>query len=180
MQPTADELDAITRALGELLRRCREERGWTRDDLRRAMFPHVVDHEGQEDDDKGVPHRATIATWELGTRSITMIRFVQVCAALKVNPGDVVNQALDRVRPAAQLGVILIDGQKLARSTNPRLQRLKEWAASRNGRQFGALTSTAADVIEVPPAALGPLAALAKCNSSQLIDALRDLDPDRS
>lgn len=179
---TADQLNAVVHVLGEQLRERREALRWTREDLRRAMCLHT-DTEEQGDteervDEADVPHTAIIATWERGSRNMTITRFVQVCAALEVDASEVLNEALARGVPTSTTGLIAIDRRKLARSTDPRHHRLRQWLAAREQPRSTAAHGSAG--LELNRAALDPLAQLEGLTTPELIHALRDLHVDRS
>ncbi|HEU5110532.1 MAG TPA: helix-turn-helix transcriptional regulator, partial [Micromonosporaceae bacterium] len=70
------ELDVATyqRVLGDELRLLRKRRGWTRKDLNDRLRRDIS--------------LQTLATYELGTRQISVIRLVEICHALDELPHD--------------------------------------------------------------------------------------------
>ena len=75
---------AISRALGEELRRTREACGWSRAQLV-GMLP------------SGIGDR-TLLSYEHGTRHLTVLRLIELCSALGVAADAVVAHALQRAR----------------------------------------------------------------------------------
>src|SRR5882672_6371061 len=63
-------LDVATyqRVLGDEIRRLRKQRSWTRKDLNERLQSEIS--------------LQTLATYELGTRQVSVIRFVEICLAL--------------------------------------------------------------------------------------------------
>lgn len=181
MRLTDDQLGALPLVLGELLRAERKNRGWTRKQLRAAMFPNLAGPEGQADADlDNALSLQTLAAWESGSRNILVGRFVHVCAALDVPPGDLLRRALEQLLPADATGAILLDRAGLEASIDPRLHRLKQWAASQNQQRQPESGEPAGAVVELPREALGPLAALSRITTSELVRALSDLVIERS
>jgi transcriptional regulator with XRE-family HTH domain len=69
--------DIAVQLLGNELRRRREERGWTREDLVERLFANT----GQQISNQ------TICTYELGTRVMTVARLAVLCCATYSRPG---------------------------------------------------------------------------------------------
>ncbi|SDN14140.1 hypothetical protein SAMN04488074_13630 [Lentzea albidocapillata subsp. violacea] len=189
MQITSAELDVLKREIGALLLAARKARKWTRRELRDAMNAGVTgEDQGDattssdgQDDDVTVPCTQTLATWELGTRNMTINRFVEVCAVLGVPADEVLRRALARMAiPSGRSGVIEVDRHKLARSTSRAVKPLQRWLGIRDGHRTPLDTRPSPDFVELPPAALKHLAALAEVPIPELIRALRDLVTDRS
>lgn len=75
---------AISRAVGEELRRTREAKGWSRQQLV-SRLP------------SGIRER-TVLSYEHGTRQLNVVRLVELCDALTVAPPTLLNQALQRAQ----------------------------------------------------------------------------------
>lgn len=65
------DINAIRKVLGAELRRVRESRGWTREELAEAC-PFAI--QGR-----------TVATYEQGTRTINIVRLYELCAVMGVD-----------------------------------------------------------------------------------------------
>lgn len=86
---------AISRALGEELRRTREGRGWSRGQLV-ARLP------------SGIGER-TLLSYEHGTRHLTVLRLIELCRAQEVAAPTLLNQALQRAQINLQDLVLHVD-----------------------------------------------------------------------
>lgn len=79
----------------------------------------------------------TIATYEQGTRTLGVARFVLLCHALDAGPERLLGRALARTRghhEHTEHG-LLVDLAALAESADPHLRRLQRWARLRVGQQ---------------------------------------------
>jgi transcriptional regulator with XRE-family HTH domain len=112
----------------------------------------------------------TLATYELGTRRISVERLVQICAALDEDPEELLARAFARTFKADQDNTVHIDLAALAHSTDPRLRQLQQWAAVRSQQRL-------APVEELDHHAVAALARVAETTPHQLVHALRDLKP---
>jgi transcriptional regulator with XRE-family HTH domain len=110
------DLAAFPKALGTELRRHRTERGWSRRDLLRRLSSDVSVQ--------------TLATYELGTRAISVLRLVELCEALGTTAHELLANADGTIRPP-QTGLIRIDLRTLAETTRHELAPARRWAASR-------------------------------------------------
>jgi transcriptional regulator with XRE-family HTH domain len=156
--PTIGQRRQLRRALGDEIRTARKKRGWTRKDLHDAMCLNDEDELSLQ----------TLATYELGTRRISVERLVQICAALDEDPDELLARAFARTFKADQDSHVHIDLVALARSTDPRLQRLQQWAAVRSRQSL-------APVEELDHHAVAALARVAETTPHQLVHALRSL-----
>lgn len=116
MSVTGPDLTAYPRVLGAELRRLRVARGLTRRELLRRL-----------PDDLSVQ---TLATYELGTRTISVLRLVELCAALGTTAQDLLASIDQAIRPLPD-GVIRIDLRALANDPRSALAPARRWAASR-------------------------------------------------
>jgi transcriptional regulator with XRE-family HTH domain len=108
---------AITRALGEELRRARDSVGWTRAELvERAPSDLQV---------------RTYATYEHGSRQCTVTRFVEICAALGVSAPDVLELALQRAEVHLETIGLQVDLRALLDAEQSELEPLRRWATNR-------------------------------------------------
>jgi transcriptional regulator with XRE-family HTH domain len=107
--------DQYHRDLGDVLRRFRVHRGWTRKVLADRL--HVL---------FGVDiSRPTIATYEHGTRRISVRRMHEVCVALEVEPSDVFNALASAT--GRRVDVLVVDLAVLSRCD---LAPIQQWARS--------------------------------------------------
>ena len=113
---TNDDLVAYPRALVRELRRLRASNGWTRKDLADRL-----------PDDISVQ---TLATYELGTRSISVLRLVELCDALGTTAQELL-ASTDHVLRPVPAGTIRVDLPALAGDQRPELAPARRWAASR-------------------------------------------------
>jgi transcriptional regulator with XRE-family HTH domain len=113
------ELDVATyqRVLGDEIRRLRKQRGWTRKDLNERLQSDIS--------------LQTLATYELGTRQVSVVRFVEICLALDALPHDLLARVHERVFTHAPVGRIRIDLRKVVRDRAPELLPLRRWAAGK-------------------------------------------------
>ena len=163
--PTSDQLDRLARALGNELRAARKQLGWTRKQMRTEL---AADNADAETDEVSLQ---TLATYELGTRRISVERLVELCAVL----GQPADQLLLRAIISAFGGEyhdrVEVDLSALARTADPRLRHLRRWATVRVRQRPAGLPP----VEELDGHALSALAALAGTTSNELVHALRDL-----
>lgn len=163
--PTSDQLGRLARALGNELRTARKQRGWTRKQMRAHL---AADNADTDNDEMSLQ---TLATYELGTRRISVERFVELCAVLDQPPDQLLRRAITGAFGADHADRVRVDLPTLARTADPRLAHLRRWAAVRVHQRPAALPP----VEELDEHALAALAALAGITSSELVHALRDL-----
>jgi transcriptional regulator with XRE-family HTH domain len=166
--PTSDQLGRFARALGNELRTARKQRGWTRKQMRAHLIAENDDADSAENDEVSLQ---TLATYELGTRRISVQRFVELCVALDQPPDQLLQRAITGAFTADHDDRVKVDLPTLARTADPRLAHLRRWAAVRVHQRPAALPP----VEELDEHALAALAALAGTTSNELVHALRDL-----
>jgi transcriptional regulator with XRE-family HTH domain len=105
---------ALLRVLGDELRRARKDHGWTRQDL--------LDQLGEDISLKA------IATYELGTRKITVARLAAICQTLNTTAAEIIGRAYGRLsdNPDLALGWT-IDLHAAARLHPAELTPLRRW-----------------------------------------------------
>lgn len=109
------DTSAYARILGDELRRLRQQRGWTRRDLRKRV--------------PGDLSLQTLATYELGTRACTTARLVEICLALDELPHELLARVHRRVFPADLDTGLHLNLHAVAYAQTPQLQPLRRWAA---------------------------------------------------
>jgi transcriptional regulator with XRE-family HTH domain len=164
--PTSDHLDRLAQTLGNELRTARTQRGWTRKQMRAHLTSDNTD--GSENDEVS---QQTLATYELGTRRISVERLVELCAVLGQSPDQLLLRAITGAIGTDHADRVEVDLSTLARTGDPRLQHLRRWAAVRVRQRPASLPP----VQELDEHALAALAALAGTTSNELVHALRDL-----
>lgn len=111
-----DWTHAFMRVLGDEIRRVRKARGWTREGLRDRL------------DDNDISLQ-TLATYELGTRKITVVRLVDITETLGTTAAEVLRRTCERLsdEPAAAMGWT-IDLPAAANLDAAELAPLARWA----------------------------------------------------
>lgn len=139
-------------ALGGTLRDVRKRRGWTRQVFRDKLL------EG------GAPDRSlqTIASHELGTRSMTVEQLFDYCRILQIDPGVVFTQASDTLLNVSPEGGMRVNLDKLARASVVILHPIKKWARL---RQVEMAAAGIVDIV-IDPDTLEHLATL--CDTDRL------------
>jgi len=115
---------AYQRVLGDEIRKLRKSRGWTRKELN-ARLPSGISLQ-------------TLATYELGTRRCSVLRFVEICLALGEPPHRLLARVQARVVPDDPAGGVRLDLRRVARERSPELVPLRRWAVERLGGRDGA------------------------------------------
>lgn len=151
------QLDVATylRVLGDEIRRLRKQRGWTRKDLNKRLQSEIS--------------LQTLATYELGTRQISVVRLVEICRALDELPQELIARVHERVFPDVPVGRLRVDLRKVVRDRQPELLPLRRWATGRLTAKPG---SQAAEV-HLDLAALERMAELCRLETMDLINRLQ-------
>lgn len=141
--------------LGDELKSLRKKHGWTRKDLC-ARLPRELSLQ-------------TIATYENGTRTCSVARLATLCRALGARPQDVIARVEQRLYLDIddESGMLRLDLDAVARTTDPRLVPLRRWAADRVGGSPGEVL--------LPPSAVQPLAELCGVSLRTLVQQLDEL-----
>lgn len=148
---------AISRAIGEELRRAREANGWSRGHLV-ARLP------------SGISDR-TLLTYEHGTRHLTLVRFLEICRALGVSGPILLNQALQRARIHLANLVLRVDVRQLVAQRDEEFLPMVLWAHNK-------LIKHPDGVVEVTPSAVVELADFIGCSEVELANYLARFVPD--
>ncbi|WP_026421333.1 helix-turn-helix domain-containing protein [Actinokineospora inagensis] len=141
------------RVLGDEIRRLRKQRGWTRKELNGRLQSDIS--------------LQTLATYELGTRQCSVVRFVEICVALDTLPHDLIARVHDRVFADTPLGRVRVDLRAAAEDTRPQLLPLRRWAAE---------LRTDHDEVHLDLTALDRLAELCGMDTAELIAHIRELN----
>jgi transcriptional regulator with XRE-family HTH domain len=108
---------AVTRALGEELRRVRDSVGWTRAELVDQLPSDI--------------HARTLANYEQGNRHCTVARFVEICEVLGVAAPDVLGLALQRAKIQLLAVSLQVDLHALLHDRSNIPEPLRRWARNR-------------------------------------------------
>ena len=148
---------AISRALGEELRRAREACGWSRAQLA-GMLP------------SGIGDR-TILSYEHGTRHLTVLRLIEMCRTLGVAADTVVAHALQRARIHLENLNLRIDLHAMLRDSSDKFRPMAQWARNK-------LNESPDGIAELAPAAVRELATFVGYTDRELANYLARFVPD--
>ncbi|RKT52926.1 helix-turn-helix domain-containing protein [Saccharothrix australiensis] len=152
------QIDTATyqRVLGDELRSLRKQRGWTRKELNRRLQSEIS--------------LQTLATYELGTRQCSVVRLVEICAALGVPAHRVLARVHDRVFGDAPAGHLTVDLAAVVADARPQLLPLRRWAQGR----LRQLTPGQPPEVHLDLPALEYMAQLCQLSTVDLIRTLRE------
>lgn len=148
----------ISRAIGEELRRAREEKGWSRGHLVTRL-------------PSGIGER-TLLSYEHGARQLTVLRLIEICRGLGVAPPTLLNQALQRARIHLQNLVLQIDLNDLLNDENEKFRPMFQWARNR-------LSENPDGLVELSPSSVRELAAFVGCTHHELATYLARFIPEK-
>lgn len=147
----------IARAVGEELRRTREAQGWSRKYLVTRL-------------PSGIGER-TLLSYEHGTRHLTLLRFIELCAAMDAAAPTVLNQALQRARIHLQNLSLQIDLRHLLNDRNDKFLPLMKWAHNK-------LIDNPDGIVELPQSSVRELATFMGCSHHELTNYLAEFVPE--
>lgn len=153
IQPRTVVRRDLARMLGHELRHVRKQLRWTRKQLHARLVSDIS--------------LQTLATYELGTRQCSVIRFVELCTALGAWAPDVLSQAIQQARDVTPPGCVDINLQAVLRDTTSALFPLRRWA-----RQRLTTTPDALDTVRLDAATLERLAELCRMTLPDLARSL--------
>lgn len=153
MTPCENPIAAYPVVLGDELRRARKALGWTRKDLQAHL-----------DSEISLP---ALAAYELGTRTLSVIKLVELSLALRTSAPDLLARVHARLAPPPT-DTIDVDLRALARQQRPELEPVRGWAA----RQVRDLPTDRTSVVALHPAAIEYLAQLCHLPPNELVTAL--------
>jgi transcriptional regulator with XRE-family HTH domain len=148
---------AFLPALGDELRRARLRHRWTRNELRARLGLSLSPH--------------TLATYEQGSRSIAVLRLVELARVLEVPVLDLLAAALQRAGRADD--GLRLDLTAAASIRDGRLGPLRRWARCR----LDSVRAGQPTVIPVGPAAVSYLAELCGMTTGDLTNQLDQVLP---
>lgn len=148
----------VSRAIGEELRRAREEKGWSRG-LLVSRLP------------SGIGER-TLLSYEHGTRQLTVLRLIEICRSLGVAPPTMLNQALQRAKIHLQNLALQIDLHDLLNDRTDKFRPMFQWARNR-------LNENPDGMVELSPSSVRELAAFVGCTHQELAAYLARFIPEK-
>ena len=148
---------AISRAVGEELRRAREANEWTRAQLV-ARLP------------SGIGDR-TLLSYEHGTRHLTVLRLIELCRVLNVGAPHLLGLALQRARVCLDNLTLWVDLRALLTDNSTEFRAMLVWARR-------TLAQHPDGVVEVAPAVVETLATVIGCPRGDLTAYLVRFVPD--
>ncbi|MGX7827243.1 helix-turn-helix transcriptional regulator [Actinokineospora sp. 24-640] len=151
------EAAVYQRVLGDELRKVRKRRGWTRKELNDRLQTEIS--------------LQTLATYELGTRQCSVVRFVELCMALEELPHVVMSRVHDRVFAGTPSGRVHVDLRRVVGDARVELTPLRRWAAGRLAGHVG----PEPPIVLLDSDALERLAELCRLETVELISKLRPL-----
>jgi transcriptional regulator with XRE-family HTH domain len=147
----------VLRAIGEELRRAREAAGWTRAQLV-SRLP------------SGIGER-TVFSYEYGSRSLTVLRFLELCNVLGVVASVLLSMALQRARLFLANLNLHVDLRALLSDESTQFRPMMQWARNR-------LNRCPDGIAEVTPASVSELADFVGCAYKELAVYLATFIPD--
>lgn len=148
---------ALARAVGEELRRAREERGWSRGHLV-ARLP------------SGIGER-TLLSYEHGTRQLTVSRLNEICYTLGVCAADLLAYALQRARIYINNLALSVDLHALLNDDTAAFRPMHQWAQNRLNRHPDGIANVA-------PASVQEIADFIGCPTGDLASYLAQFLPE--
>lgn len=148
---------ALLRVLGDELRQARKQRGWFRRDVQ-VRLPSDVSLQ-------------TLATYELGTRGIGVVRLIELCAVLDVSAPELLSRTLRQVVTTKNLDELHLDLRLLVDDERLSLAPLRGWARAQLAG--GPELPTTARLTQPALEQLAELCRLAPVDLVARLDALR-------
>jgi transcriptional regulator with XRE-family HTH domain len=148
---------AISRAIGEELRRAREERGWSRGELV-ARLP------------SGIGDR-TLLSYEHGVRHLTVLRLIEICRALETDSATMHRRALQRARIHLENLTLRVNLNALLNDDSDTYRPMAQWARN-------SLSQHPDGVVDIAPDAVQNLALFVGCTYRDLANYLARFVPE--
>lgn len=138
----------LGRLIGDELRAARNRLNWTR----REMLDYLP---------SGISE-PTLGTYEQGSRSLSVVRMVELCWVLEVSAPDLLARSIQRATG------VHVDLRTLARGLHPDLSPLRRWA----GARLRALPPATSTIIFLGVPAIARMAELCGIPTPDLVSAL--------
>lgn len=124
--------------LGAELRRMRRARGWSRRELVSHLSMSIS--------------KQALATWEHGTRAISLARFTELCLVLGERPHAVLERVEDDVMGAPARSnedtAVRVDLTAVVEGTHPDLWPFRQWAAAMRDQGWSTAITLPAAAVE--------------------------------
>ena len=150
---------AVSRAIGEELRRARETLGLSRSQLVSELPSGIGDR--------------TLLSYEHGTRHLTVLRFIELSKALGIAAPTLLNQALQRSRLHLQNLALQIDLRFMLNDKSDKFRPMHQWARNK-------LNENPDGIAELPPSSVRELATFAGYTYLELANYLARFIPEKS
>jgi len=147
----------ISKAMGQELRRAREARGWTRQELVESLPSKIGDR--------------TLLSYEHGIRQMTLSRFAELSWALSIDAPTMFARGLQRARILVYSSTLEVDLHALLRDERPTFRPLRQWASN-------ALNEHPNGIVQVEPAVVRNLALFIGCDKRELAEHFARFTPD--
>lgn len=151
--------EVVSKALGNELRLAREQYGLTRLRLVERLPSRIGDR--------------TLASYERGTRHPTVLRFIEICHGIGLDPGLMLSRALQRARIHVATINLQLDLHELLRdcATSRKFRSMAPWVRN-------TLQQNPSGIVEVQPVVVRNLAAFVGSTASDLADYFAGFVPD--
>lgn len=123
----------VSRALGEELRRAREKHGWSRAEFVAGLSSGIGDR--------------TLLSYEHGTRELAVLRWLELCAGLRVEPTDLLGFAVQRAGVLLDTVALRVDLRALLADQRTTFRPMHPWARNKLNRHPDGTTRLAPDLI---------------------------------
>jgi transcriptional regulator with XRE-family HTH domain len=147
---------AVSRAIGEELRRAREAKGLSRGKLVACLPSGIGDR--------------TLLSYEHGTRHMTVIRLLEVCQPLGVVASTLLTEALQRARQDLASLALRVALKDLLKDESGKSRVMHQWARNK-------LNKHPDGIVELLPPSVEELADFIGCTSSDLANHLAKFVP---
>jgi hypothetical protein len=145
--------DILARALGQGLQLVRETRGWSRAEMVDRLPFNIS--------------RRTLNSYELGDSHFSVLRFVEMCALLRIHAADVLGVAMQRA--GVEPRHVYVDIPQVRRADHDGIRR---WAENRYSGDPGT------EIVRLTPDTIREMAALCDISWLALVDYLTQFAPD--
>ncbi len=163
-QQTADDDQALVRAIGRELQRARVSVGWSRPELVSRMRSQVPVN--------------TYACYEQGIRQCSIPRLYEICQALDVDVLELLALALQRVERDLEKTGVRIDLRKILEDTRDELKLLRQWAQNKIKEDAPTTDSRKSAVVRLPWVAIREVAVFCGIPQNSLSGYIREFTPE--
>lgn len=150
-------IQVVSEAVGEELRCARKARGWSRSQLAERLPSRIGDR--------------TLASYEHGTRHLTVVRMIEVCQALGVDSCSLQRRALQRARINLAHLTLQIDLHALLNDQSNISRPMARWARN-------VLSHNPDGIVEIEPVVVRHLALFIGCTDRDLANHLARFIPE--